>query len=279
MLANGREHLTEERIVGGSPTPIDRYPYMAALLEGSHQFCGGVLIAEDWVLSAAHCWGIATHVVIGRSNLGPTNTQVYERIEVDYEIIYPNYKAQTNEHDIMLIKLKRSSSYPPVNYDDGSLALSAGTSLSVMGWGTTCYGGPQSSKLLETEVDVVSNALCNNQYRGLITIDMMCAARAGKDACQGDSGGPIVMKGTNPGEDRIVGIISWGNGCAFPEYPGVYSRVGFHKEWINETLSGAREFSANDRINYNIAHASKRLFRIWNKSRLKKQHGLRNFER
>lgn len=270
------EYNAETRIVGGIQSEVGRYPYMAALIEDRIQYCGGALVAPGWVLSAAHCKGSSTHVIIGRVNLGSTK-EVYETIPIDYEIDHPNYNTRTNEHDIMLIRLIRDSKKTPVRHDDGSLSLATGSELTVMGWGATCYNGPQSSRLLEANVGFVSRTKCNMQYSGAITSDMLCAAGDGKDACQGDSGGPLIQKGSSFDNDVLVGLVSWGNGCADSDFSGVYTNIAAHKDWIESYLSGNRIFTDSDRKQYNSYFALKSLIHSWNRSKRKKKNGLRNF--
>ena len=267
--------IYENRIVGGLPALKGRYPYMVALLNGSSQFCGAALIAPMWVISAAHCGGYASHVMLGRNDLN-NPLEPYERIPIDYEIRHPQYSRNSNRHDIMLVKLKYPSKATPVKYDGGGQRLIHGVDVTTMGWGTICHGGPQSSKLLEVTVDIVGNAICNNQYNGQISSDMMCASRAGKDACQGDSGGPLITKSNHFVNDTLVGIVSWGNGCAQPGYPGVYSRISNHIQWINSVVSETRSFTSSERARYNFFMVSKRAISSWNKER-KKKNGLRNF--
>jgi len=135
--------------------------------------------------------------------------------------------------------LTQTSQYPPVTIDDGSQNLPAGTDVTVMGWGNTrdsFFNGRPSDILLEVEVDIVSNAECNSDYGGGVTSNMICAAREGKDACQGDSGGPLVVRGADYTQDVVVGIVSWGIGCANPRYPGVYSRISQGYDWISSIV-------------------------------------------
>lgn len=99
--------------------------------------------------------------------------------------------------------------------------------LTTIGFGTTSSGGSVSSRLLEATVDYVSNTECATAYSGTGTIvddSQICGASPGKDACQGDSGGPFIVKCANE-EDTLVGVVSWGIGCASPDFPGVYGRV------------------------------------------------------
>ena len=232
-----KENLTI-KIVGGDPVdPPDRYPYQVALTTSSgRQYCGGSLIAPGWVLSAAHCANYGSHVQIGRFDLNDI-TEDYENIMVDYELVHPDYDNSLLDNDFMLLKLKTDSHKPPVSIDNGSQNTDAGADVTVMGWGTTTYGGYSSHKLLEVDVDVVSNDECNSAYSGRVTDNMICAARPGKDACQGDSGGPLIIQNDGNMQNVLVGVVSWGWGCAHSNYPGVYSRVSKAYDWINEYIS------------------------------------------
>jgi trypsin len=108
----------------------------------------------------------------------------------------------------------------------------AGNLSVVSGWGRLSSGGAIPSQLQAVEVDIISSTACNSSYAdyGGITENMICAGvpGGGKDACQGDSGGPLVVG------DELVGIVSWGVGCALPDYPGVYSNVATLKDFITE---------------------------------------------
>lgn len=224
-------------IIGGEEVdPIGRYPYQVALVsEYGFQFCGGSLVHKDWVLSAAHCYGLAFAVEIGRHNL-TDSTEVYESIEIDWERRHPKYNSFTTNNDFMMVKLKQSSSYSTVTLDEGS-TVTPGDAVTVMGWGVT-ESGVSSDILLEVEVDLVSNRECNSDYLfNRITGSMMCASREGKDSCQGDSGGPLIMKGEDASSDVLVGIVSWGIGCADPNYPGVYARVCSEIDWIKKQIA------------------------------------------
>jgi hypothetical protein len=120
--------------------------------------------------------------------------------------------------------------------------------LIVMGWGATSQGGSYSDVLLQAEVNYVTNEQCSSDYDplGIEIIDniMLCAAADGKDACQGDSGGPLMLNNansnlrTNPVQ---VGIVSFGAGCADPDYPGVYTRVSYYADWIKKQIKCARK--------------------------------------
>jgi len=233
------------RVVGGKEVhPPDRYPYQVALTWSSFggQYCGGSLIAPGWVLSAAHCGDLGSYVQIGRWNLRD-GTEDYENIEVDYEIPHPGYDKNKQDKDFMLLKLKTDSMYPPVSIDDGPpVSIDDGSDVTTIGWGTTSYAGLSSDVLREVEVDVVENSACNSMYstvlRENITDFMICAARQGKDSCQGDSGGPLIIRGCSHSDDVLVGVVSFGYGCADALFPGVYARVSRAYWWITQ-MTGA----------------------------------------
>ena len=224
----------QSRIVGGSPTNRGRYPYQVALTSHGFYFCAGTLIAPEWVLSAAHCEGYATHVEIGRYNHNNVS-ETFETIEVETEILHPRFDVASFDFDFMLLKLKNPSNHSAVKLDDGSIKIPKRQTLTVVGWGkTSTYGNP-SDILLEVEVDFFPNSRCKRRYdkfRKTITGRMMCASRFGKDACQGDSGGPLILKGGDSSQDIQVGLVSWGLGCANTILPGVYARVSKAIEFI-----------------------------------------------
>lgn len=240
-------------IVGGTDAPPDAYPWMVAVgnpfENGFYQFCGGSLIHPEWVLTAAHCIVGETpsglQVVIGLHDLRNSATEGVRR-GVTQIITHPNYHPLTANYDITLLKLSA-----PV--DDVPLLLPAfsadedlnapGNITTAMGWGALQSGGAYPDILQHVELPLVSNATCNEpqSYNGAITEQMLCAGYpdGGKDSCQGDSGGPLVVKDA---EDRWrqVGIVSWGNGCAFANYYGVYARVSVLADWI-QTYTGSLE--------------------------------------
>lgn len=229
----------QKLIVGGVEVEKGRYPYQVSLVHRCGfigHICGGSLVDKDWVLSAAHCAGMAHKVQIGRHDLDDEGED-FEEIEVDWETLHPDWDCNTFDNDFMMVKLKKSSNYSPITLDDGSADLADGVDVTTMGWGTTESGGDPSDVLLEVEVDVVNNTTCAEEYiDDLISENMICAGREGKDSCQGDSGGPLFIKGATADDDVQVGVVSWGYGCADPEYSGVYSKVAAKVDWINEQI-------------------------------------------
>lgn len=207
-------------------------------------FCGGALIAPNVVLTAAHCVGEAgeeVHAVIG-DDLVSTTSECEERI-VGHMWPNENYDADTYDGDWALILLTRPSVYPVV----ATLATTPAPvdmELTAAGWGTLSSGGEAPDAIQEVNLGVVSLEECSAAY-GSLTPAMMCASYPGKDTCQGDSGGPLFSENTTAprdSPDRFVvhGVVSFGNGCAQPGYPGVYADVAAEHSKIITAMGNLR---------------------------------------
>ena len=227
------------KIVGGvEVNPPGKYPFM---IRGGG--CGASLVAPNVLLSAAHCasvfggpFGIGAQIQIGRHNLS-NSEEDYETFTVAEAVTHPSYNDVGFDYDYMMIRLDGFSNYEPVVLDSGDVSLDDGNDVVVMGWGTTSYYGPESSVLLEVEVDLYTQAACKAAYSDVmiddyITDRMVCAARVGKNSCLGDSGGPLIDKVTG----KQIGVVSWGYGCADENYPGVYAKVQDQSDWINDYI-------------------------------------------
>ncbi len=231
-----------KRIVGGTPTTIDMHPWQVAFsvkLGGKDYLCGGSIISKRWVLSAAHCFAPARKLGMVRIKSGVTKYLVEGSWSAAAKVIvHPKYDGKTSANDIALVKLSTDAQGKSVPLVGRKRKLQAGQELEVTGWGATREGGSASARLLRAGVPYVSNSTCNEptSYNGKIGGTMMCAGRksGGIDACQGDSGGPLIWR-TDDGP-VLVGVVSWGDGCARKLKYGVYTRVSKFRSWITKTV-------------------------------------------
>ncbi|XP_029998042.1 transmembrane protease serine 9 [Sphaeramia orbicularis] len=247
----GRATLnTRVRIVGGQTAVEGSWPWMVSVHRDGSHICGGSLINNQWVLSAAHCFTVTSTsrylLYMGRHSQELSNPNEVSRT-ISQIINHPDYNSRTSDNDISLLRLSSPVTFTtyivPVCLASPSSTFFTGVDVWVTGWGATRFGGslPSPQNLMEVEVPVVGNRQCNCDYGvGTITDNMLCAGlrEGGKDSCQGDSGGPLVVKLN----DRWIqaGVVSFGEGCARPERPGVYTRVSRYMTWINEQISSSQ---------------------------------------
>ncbi len=253
-------------IVGGSLASAGEYPWQVALVYSNYpnpyqgQFCGGTLIAQQWVLSAGHCvvddYGSVVDpgdidVVLGVNFLsqGLNSGSSGQRIGVDHIYLYPGFNYGANDEVNQDASLLHLESPAALNSCVGTIALAgpsdtsqvaAGVTSTVTGWGVTTESGTTSPDgLREVEVPIVSFTTCANGYAGKYQLSdsyHLCAGLPGgtKDSCYGDSGGPLIVP--NGSGWLQAGIVSFGIGCAEPDYYGIYSRVSYFKSWINSKM-------------------------------------------
>jgi secreted trypsin-like serine protease len=188
---------------------------------------------------------VSFKMLAGTTHLAPTaemissgSVQRGQVLEVGRIIMHPRYRPSTSENDVALVEISmatpliRQSGVEPIELDRGGAPLSRLTAI-VSGFGHTSYGGAPSSELLLADIPIVANSVCNGpqSYNGRILATMLCAGDGVKDSCQGDSGGPLVVGNPTSGY-RLVGVVSWGEGCGAQYKYGVYSRVSQFVEWI-----------------------------------------------
>ncbi|XP_046451630.1 trypsin-1-like isoform X2 [Daphnia pulex] len=239
--------MEEQRIVGGTEAVKNSWPGIVALKKNGTFICGGSLIARNKILTAAHCVVAIPQrevklltVELGIHSLLPSKKAGVITKKVRRMTRHRRFNPRTFFNDIAILTLESNVDYkstispvclPSANSNAEQYADKDAT---IIGWGTLIEGGFQSAVLQQVTVQLMTNAKCQSFYAGKDKIfdHMMCAAAPGKDSCQGDSGGPLLVQ-PSPGSPWIqAGIVSWGIGCARPEYPGVFIRVASFLNWI-----------------------------------------------
>lgn len=238
------------RVVGGVEAMPHSWPWQVSLQTSSRgHFCGGSIINEQWIVSAAHCApgfspSSTNEVVVGMHNIRDPD-EYTERVRIT-EII-PNAKygrpPRDSSNDIMLLKLERPLTFndavSPVCLPSQFKPVASGTRCFSTGWGALHSGGRGPDELNQVMLPIIDRDVCNqpNWYDGDIDDSMVCAgyAQGGRDTCQGDSGGPLVC--FEDGRWMLYGVVSWGRGCAQARYPGLYARVSPYIKWMNEMIS------------------------------------------
>ncbi|XP_045538035.1 trypsin, alkaline C-like [Papilio machaon] len=237
------------RIVGGQPAPIERYPSIVQVdalnvFTGTwSQSCGANILTSRHVLSAAHCFDGSLYEPSRRRIRAGTADRNFggSIVYVEREFNHPSYGQLGLDGDICVVRLLTALVFSPV-IQQGTI-VAQGTqvpdNMPVVhaGWGATSQGGPASSILLDTTIYTVNNDLCRERYlnsprQDIVTPNMICAGLldiGGRDACQGDSGGPLYFG------EIIVGVVSWGEGCANATFPGVSTAVSSYTDWIIAT--------------------------------------------
>ncbi|XP_025832340.1 atrial natriuretic peptide-converting enzyme-like [Agrilus planipennis] len=244
------------RIIGGVKSRPGDWPFLAALLGGPEEifYCAGVLIADQWVLTASHCVGNHSDVNGWTIQLGITRRHAHsyygQKMKVQRVVPHPLYNVGTaHDNDVALFQLASRVTFHehllPVCLPSSTKELRPGTVCTVIGWGKKEDKGMSEyePEINEVEVPVLNRELCNawleNQDLN-VTNGMICAGykEGGKDACQGDSGGPLLCKDEeDPDKWFVGGIVSWGIKCAHPHLPGVYAYVPKYIPWILKQIA------------------------------------------
>jgi len=244
------------RIVGGSDSVEQRNFCMHLRWDDLQQQyvnagCGGVLISNCHILTAAHCssderLGLPDGVYCNAYNPFQGNYgKEFHFSTLRDRILHPDFDDYTNQHDVSVLELETCiddmSDFPPMKVADPTFMsqLKAGEKLFISGFGRLQeeYTGVQVEHLQSAQVPYINQSACNEYYPSRVSDDMVCAGfvtTGGVDACQGDSGGPLFFQGIT-GDDTnqtLVGAVSWGSGCAEANQPGVYASVAYHYDWI-----------------------------------------------
>jgi len=245
LLASG------PRIVGGAATFPGQLPWTVSIQMGSQHFCGGTLITQRHVLSAAHCFHgrqrTAFSVMVGEHDLKVTEAS-QQRHAIQHLTVHDDYKSPSYRNDIALLRLAEDVTFglfaQPACLPASDAAAPEGDAV-VAGWGWLDEyrkGGKRADVLQRAQAPVQARAECNRWFTNAgksITLKdgQLCAGyeAGGKDACQGDSGGPLVAQ---DGEEyTLVGVVSAGIGCARASLPGIYTDVRRYVKWIQQRVA------------------------------------------
>ncbi|XP_012155883.1 trypsin eta [Ceratitis capitata] len=238
-------------IIGGNAVDIAKYPYLVSIryrlepnIDPYWHKCAGVILTETAVLTAAQCLReILTERVMIAVAANQRKGNEGKLYPASKWVEHPKFSTYTADYDIGLIFVDLPFEFHGSRTMARSISIRAerpavNRLATVAGWGYREEFGPSSNRLEETKVPIVSQAECVDIYgAGEVSERMICAGNVrtgGHDACQGDTGGPLVYEG------ELVGLVSWGRGCARPGYPSVYTYAASLKSWIAEELQKAQ---------------------------------------
>jgi secreted trypsin-like serine protease len=225
----------QTKIVGGGLAHWGSVPFAVPLSEnGRSSYCGGAIIGPRTILTAAHCLPDVGHQALLWPGYDPASLQEGKPAVITRACIHPDYAPERNYYaDSAVVWLSEDVQIPPVALATEDPTLGLPVKVRAVGWGLTAEGGFDSSFLREVEVDVWLQSDCEKVYGPLFT--HLCAGvpEGGKDTCQGDSGGPLLIQVM--GQWVLVATTSFGDGCARPGFPGVYTAV--YKPIIREFIN------------------------------------------
>ncbi|XP_053096196.1 enteropeptidase isoform X1 [Pangasianodon hypophthalmus] len=246
--SSGRETSegVEGRIVGGEDAVKGAWPWIASLRWTGRSVCGATLIDSQWLVTAAHCvYGKNIHlsnwnVILGLHAQYESDTSDRQNHKIDQIIMNQNYNKRTKDSDIALIHLQNKVNFTdyiqPICLPESDQQFAAGRKCVIAGWGTLTEGGVVADVLQQAVLPLINNSECQARLPEYnITERMVCAGypEGGIDTCQGDSGGPLMCE--EDGFWVLVGVTSFGVGCARPGRPGVYALLSQFTDWILET--------------------------------------------
>ncbi|XP_026172563.1 ST14 transmembrane serine protease matriptase a [Mastacembelus armatus] len=236
------------RIVGGQDAEVGDFPWQVSLhAKNFGHVCGASLISPQWLVTAAHCVQDDSKTRYSQPGAWEVYLGLHTQRKIDGHVVkrnlkqiicHPNYNEHTYDNDIALMELDSPVTYSnfikPICLPSAQHDFPVGNSVWITGWGATREGGFAATVLQKAEVRIINGTVCNSLMGGQITSRMLCAGvlSGGVDACQGDSGGPL----SSPAGSRmfLAGVVSWGDGCARRNKPGIYTTVTKFRAWIKE---------------------------------------------
>lgn len=236
-LSNDHKPLSIEKIVGGHHIKIDKVPYQLSLQYREEHNCGASLITQSFAITAAHC----VHRINPTSLSVRAGSSIIEQDGVVVQIKathpHPKFNPDTYDYDIAVLEFSTNIEFnpkiQPIRLPDQNYVVKTGRMANVTGWGDTNENGDPSKDLMLIEIPLIDQQDCRKYHKAEeITERMFCAGveNGGKDACQGDSGGPLAVNG------ELIGVVSWGIGCARPKSPGVYTYVAKMRDFIDSII-------------------------------------------
>ncbi|XP_017896541.1 PREDICTED: brain-specific serine protease 4 isoform X1 [Capra hircus] len=251
------KRLQLNRIVGGEDSSDAEWPWVVSIRKNGTHHCAGSLLTNRWVLTAAHCFKdnldkpTQFSVLLGAWQLGNPGPRSQE-VGIAWAQPHPVYSwKEGSRADIALVHLEHAIQFServlPICLPDSTVQLSPDTDCWIAGWGSVQDGVPlpHPQTLQKLKVPIIDSATCGRLYwrgagQGAITEDMLCAGylEGERDACLGDSGGPLMCQ--VEGTWLLVGVISWGEGCAERNRPGVYISLAAHRSWVQRIVQGVQ---------------------------------------
>ncbi|XP_064470653.1 serine proteinase stubble-like isoform X2 [Ornithodoros turicata] len=247
----GKTYMRNSKVVGGENAKFGQQPWQAAVVKRSFLSqkisCGGALVHERWVITAAHCVDRTPasnlRIRLGEHSIRDTSERYpHEEYTVKRKVVNEGFDRRNFKNDIALLELSH-----PVIFREHIIPIClpekgenfTGDKATVSGWGRLKYGQSYIPNILQkVDVEVLPNEKCRQWFkdkgrREQIYDTMMCAGykEGGRDSCQGDSGGPLTFKKNE--RFVLIGLVSWGVQCALPSLPGVYTRVSEYVDWVN----------------------------------------------
>lgn len=235
------------RIVGGIDAQKGEVPFIVSLQKNGSHYCGGSFIAKNWVLTAAHCieFGYVPDSIVANTHLLKGNSEA-KKYSVVATFVNPKFnKALQMTTDFALVKIKEDADVPMIKMTEVDPSLVT-TKMMTAGWGAMDEGSSSLPNALQiVDIPYVDSKTCEKQFQvalgnseTYLDETMFCAGypEGKKDACQGDSGGPVFTIDSATKEHILVGVVSWGYGCARPNLAGVYSNVATGRDWVVQTM-------------------------------------------